>query len=352
MIVKNSILWIFILAILGFLTIHIPVVIVPFAVAFVLAYILNPMVMFFKKSLFLPRILGIILSISIFAVAFLLLLILLVPMIYNQIGLLVNKLPVYRDYLDDTLIPLVISNLERLDQQVAQSAKESFTQSVDDLLGMFVSMLNNLWSYTMATINALIMIFLIPVLLFYYMKDWDKISEHFYCLFPKNSQVFVKQIFLDIDKVLSGYIRGQLFVCFMWVVYYYIIFSLIGLDLAFILAILSGLSPLIPIIGPILAVLSTMIVGFFTFGFGPGLFYVIASHLIGAILDGIYVTPKIIGSSIGLSPVWVMFSVFTMGYILGPIGLLIGVPIAGIISVILRYATQSYKESKLYNKKK
>lgn len=350
--VKNTILWIFILTIFCMLWVHIPVVIIPFVVAFVLAYLLNPMLCFLKKKLYFPNALGIFASISIFIIAFLVLMTLLIPMIYAQIGVLVHKIPIYRDYFNESVMPFIVAKLDTIDAGIAQGARDTFSQSVDDILSVFVRMLNNLWSYTMATINVVIMIFLVPVLLYYYMKDWDKMSSHFYSLFPKNSQSYVKAIFTDIDRVLAGYIRGQLLVCFLWIVFYYIVFSLIGLDLAFILAIISGLSPLVPIIGPVIAFLSSMTAAFFTFGFAPGMLYVFIAHVLGVILDGVYVTPKIIGGSIGLSPVWIMFSVFTMGYILGPIGLLIGLPIAGIISVILKYATASYKESNLYNKKK
>lgn len=349
---KTGIIWLFVGVIGAMLWVHIPSVIVPFVTAFVLAYTLNPIMLTLNKSMKLPRGPSAVLLLLFFIVLFASLMLILIPLIYSQIAFLVKKIPVYRDFFNDRIVPYVLLKLETVDPHIASSAKDTFAQSVDDIFAIFVTMLNNIWSYTVATVNAVVTIFLIPVLLFYFLRDWDKMSKSFYDFFPKNAQTLVKSIFADINQVLSAFIRGQLLVCLFWGVYYYIGLTFIGLDLAFILSVVSGLAPIVPIAGAMVSIILTLLVGFLTFGMGHEIYYIMALQLAAIILDGTVVTPKIIGDSIGLSPVWIVFSVFTMSYIMGPIGLLIGIPIAGIISVILKYANRNYKESKLYNKKK
>ena len=349
---KTGIIWLFIGIIGAMLWAHIPSVVVPFVIAFVLAYTLNPIMLKLSKNMMIPRAISAVLLLLLFIVLFTSLMLIFVPLVYSQIAFLVKKIPVYRDFFNERVIPYLLLKLETLDPHIAESAKDTFARSVDDIFAIFVTMLNNIWSYTVATVNAVVTMFLILVLLFYFLRDWEKMSKRFYELFPKNTQTLVKSIFADINQVLSAFIRGQLLVCLFWGVYYYIGLRLIGLDLAFILAIVSGLAPIVPIAGAMISIALTLLVGFLTFGLGSELYYIMGMQLVAIILDGTLVTPKIIGDSIGLSPVWIVFSVFTMSYIMGPIGLLVGIPIAGIISVIIKYASRNYKESELYNKKK
>lgn len=348
---KAGIIWFFIALIGVILWLHLPSVVVPFIIAFIIAYILNPIMVSLHGKLDLSRGIAAVIILFGFLVIFASIMLVLVPLIYNQMSVLFKKLPIYKDFINDRIIPYILIKLESIDPSLAGSAKETVTQSVDEIFTVFVKLVNNIWSYTMATINALVMVFLIPVLLFYFLRDWEKMSSSFYEFFPKNTQTLVRSIFEDINKILSAYIRGQLLVCLFWGVYYYIALRLIGVELAFILAIISGIAPIIPIVGAVVSFVSTMLVGFFTFGMGTELLYILSIHVIGAVLDGTVITPRIIGGSIGLSPVWIVFSVLTMSYLLGAIGLLVGIPIAGIISVFLKYANLDYKQSKLYNKK-
>jgi putative permease len=278
--------------------------------------------------------------------------VLLLPLIYSQISILVSKIPIYKSYVNKEVIPYILEKLHAIDSTISISAKDALNQSVDNIFEICVVMLNNIWSYTMATINAIVMIFLIPVLLFYFLKDWEDMKFSFYDLFPTSSQKLVRNMFSDINNVLSAYIRGQLLVCLIWAIYYYITLSYIGIDLALILAVISGIAPIVPLVGAIISIAVSMLVGYFTFGFDVHLLYILSTYIVGNIIDSSLITPKIIGDSIGINPIWIVFAVLVLGYLIGPIGMLVAIPIAGIISVILKYATQDYKDSALYKKKK
>ncbi len=350
--VKTVIIWSFVAAIAVILFVHLPSVIMPFLISFLLAYALTPLLEFLQRKLPLSRTIVSAIVLCAFLVLFVLLLILLLPLIYGQISILVSKIPVYKGYLNKEIVPYILEKLHSIDSKVSISAKDAINQSIDNIFEVCITMLNNIWSYTMATIHIIVMVFLMPVLLFYFLKDWESMKSSFYDLFPTTSQKFVRNIFADINNVLSAYIRGQLLVCIIWVIYYYVGLFYIGIDLALILAVISGIAPIVPVVGSIIAVVATMLVGLFTFGFEAQLFYIALLYIVGGILDSSIVTPKIIGDSLGLNPIWIVFSVLVLGYLMGPIGMLIAIPIAGIISVILKYAKQDYKSSELYKNKK
>jgi putative permease len=350
--VKTGIIWSFIVAIFCLLFVHIPSIAWPFLISFILAYALSPLMEFLQEKFRLPRTLSACIVLSIFLVIFGLLLVLLLPLIYSQISILVSKIPIYKSYVNKEVVPYILEKLHSIDSRISISAKSALNQSVDNIFEMCVAMLNNIWSYTMATINAIVMIFLIPILLFYFLKDWEKMKFSFYDLFPTTTQKLVRNIFFDINNILSAYIRGQLLVCLIWAVYYYMALAYIGIDLALILAVISGIAPIVPVVGAIISISASMIVGYFTFGFDAYLLYILLIYVVGNIIDSALVTPKIIGDSIGINPIWIVFSVLVLGYLIGPIGMLVAIPIAGVISVILKYARQDYKDSELYKKKK
>jgi len=330
--------------------VKIPYVVIPFLISFCIAYICNPALNWLQNKTILPRS---ILSISIaliLTITFIYLIILLTPLIYSQIYILIGKIPVYKNYALEYTMPYILGKLHQIDPGIANSAKEVINQCINSLFGVFMSMAYDLWDYTIATINALVMMILIPIILFYFLRDWNKMTNSFYQLFPKKLQHFVQITFADINRVLSGYLRGQLLVCVIWIIYYYVGLKAIGLDLALILAVISGLTVMVPLIGPFISIVISLTVGYFTFGASIELSYIIALYILGNIADGSIVTPKIIGDSIGLHPLWIMFAVLLLGFIGGPLCILLAIPIAGIISVIIKSLKNEYKKSDLYNK--
>ncbi len=348
--VRISLIALFLVAIGGFLLTSTSEVVKPFIIAFILAYALNPFLKALQNKTPLPRSLLAVVVLLTFLTVFAWLIMLLIPIIYSQISLLVAKIPVYKSYVTNSLVPYVMQKIHSLDPAIASNIQDTINKEINSAFAVLISVLHNIWTYTMATISALVMLFLIPVLLFYFLRDWEKMKINFYQLFPKKSQEFVRGVFSDIDKVLAGYLRGQLLVCAIWIVYYYTGLRIIGLDIALILALISGFVPIVPLIGPLVAVTTSMLVGYLTFGLSIELTYIAGLYMVGNILDSSIVAPKIIGDSIGLSPIWIMFSVLILGFLLGPIGMLIAIPVAGIVSVILKHARRDYNKSDLYNK--
>ncbi len=213
---------------------------------------------------------------------------------------------------------------------------------------LITGLANNIWHVTKITINLFMLILLIPLILFYFLRDWLTMAKNIELLLPLKGKKKIQEILSAINCSLSAYIRGQLNVCLLLSVYYGISLSILGVDLGVLLGILSSFSIIIPFVGVFISFSLTMIVSYFTFGMVNKLFYIIIIYLIGLIVEGYILSPKIIGDKIGLHPLWIIFAVLALGNLFGFIGIFFAVPIASIIKVLFLAAIDFYKSSKFY----
>lgn len=323
-------------------------ILAPFFIAGVISYLLQPFIDHVLLRYKLSRTVVVsVISLVSFGF-FVIMAMVLLPIIYQQIALLVNKIPSYNNYLQTELMPIVSNKIHSLDPSIANKIKGSVINFVNGTLGIIKGLANNIWRYTMVTINLFILILLIPIILFYFLRDWQKMAKIIDNLLPLNGKRKIEKLLHAINSTLSAYIRGQLNVCLLLSVYYSISLSLIGLDLAVLLGIVSGLSIIIPFVGIFISFILTMIISYFTFGFSSKLIYIVIIYFIGSTVEGYILTPKIIGDKIGLHPLWIIFAVLAFGNLFGFIGIFFAVPIAGIIRILFLAAIDSYKASKFY----
>ena len=322
-------------------------ILAPFFIAFIIAYILQPLI---DNSWLKDKLPRSIVSCGVFIIflgAFILSLIILLPIIYHQISLLISKIPIYKHYLQSELAPVFTAKIHSIDPSIANKIKDSFKTIIDSAFTTIVLIINNIWSYTMATINIMTIILLVPVILFYFLRDWPKMIKTLENLLPARGKGKIREIFSSINELLSAYIRGQFNVCLLLSGFYWVGLSIIGLDSSLLLGILSGFLIIVPFIGTLISFSFTMIIGYFTWGLAK-LSYIIILYVAGYIIESYILTPKIIGDKIGLHPLWIMFAVFACGSLFGLIGIFFAIPIAGIIKVLLKFAVISYKSSKIY----
>ena len=349
--IKVSITAIFLALVTGFLCFKIPDITYPFVISFILSYLLNPLAIILRSKFGMSRfITAIIISVSLI-ILMVTALIYLVPLIYTQISALIHHIPEYESYLIHNIVPFVVEKMGAIDPQISSRLKVIADQGINGVFEVFSHAVHNVWSYTMATIHLLLFMILVPVLLFFLLRDWDAMSNGFFDLFPKYHQKFVKTLFKDIDNVLGAYLRGEMIVCSILSIYYSIGLTVIGMDFAILLGVLCGFSIILPLIGTIIVVISLASVGYFTFGFSAHMVYIGILYIFGAAVEGAALTPKIIGDSLGVSPVWIIFSVLLFGYIAGPVGILMAIPTTGVIKVILTHLKHDYQKSVLYNSK-
>ena len=345
---KTAIFWLLFIGIFisGFMLIS--EAIRPFFIAFIISYLLQPAIEFvaskFKLSNKISSIVVYLIFLSIFFTA----LTLLVPVIYGQVSTFVNNIPKYKDYFQAEILPPIMTKIYAVEPNIADKIRDSLSNFINSIFTILGSLANNFWHYTLITINIFVLFLLIPIILFYFLRDWTRIIENMKSLLPLKSRHKILGILSSINSLLAAYIRGQLNICLMLSIYYSISFSIIGIDLALLLGILTGFLVIIPFIGTLISFLLTLTVGYLTFSATTKLFYIIVVYLIGNICESYILTPKIIGDKIGLHPLWIIFSIFACGSLFGFIGIFFAIPIAGVTKILLFNIIKFYKSSRFY----
>lgn len=339
------ILGVAILAIFIWLIYLVKSVLTPFIFSLIIAYFLDPMVDKLEKSKKIKFsrigattiILGMFLTVLIIAGS------VLFPIIYSQLNSLIHTLPQYFQVFSSDFYPKVIELMNSFGFKI----EEDFAQIIGNerFVNFSHDIFNNALDSSMSFINILSLIFITPILVFYLLKDWDLLVKKINDYLPKTFSLEAKEIATDVDKTLSGYIRGQFNVCLILGLFYSIFLSISGLNFGFLIGFLTGLFSFIPYVGMICGVIIAFIVALFQWGMDINNLAIIAViFLAGQMIEGNFLTPKLIGSRIGLHPVWVIFGLFVFGNLFGFTGILVAVPLTAIFGVIIRYFALKYKK--------
>ena len=193
---------------------------------------------------------------------------------------------------------------------------------------------------------------LIPVVTFYLLRDWDLLIKGIRELLPRKIEPTVSTLASEIDEVLGAFVRGQLMVMFALGVIYTAGLWLIGLDLAFIIGMGAGLLSVVPYLGTAVGLVAAVLAAIFQF---QDLFHTIMVLLVfgaGQMLEGMVLTPKLVGDRIGLHPVVVIFAVLAGGQLFGFLGILLALPVASALNVLVRHLRDEYTKSTLYHEDK
>lgn len=323
-------------------------VLTPFLVAAVLAYIGDPLVDWLEARRF-SRTLAVTTVFLVLSLVALTLLLILVPMLERQVALLVSKLPQYLDWLQNKGLP-AISAVIGIDAtgfdlaELKQMVREQWLQSggaVKGILGVI--------SHSGMTLLAwLANLVLIPVVTFYMLRDWDILVERVHELIPRRAEETVVRLARASDEVLGAFLRGQLTVMLALGTIYTLGLWLVGLELALLIGMLAGLVSFVPYLGFIVGILTAGIAAVMQFQELLPLIYVVAVFLVGQSIEGMLLTPLLVGEKIGLHPVAVIFAVLAGGQLFGFVGVLLALPVAAVVMVLLRYTHERYVGSRLY----
>lgn len=201
----------------------------------------------------------------------------------------------------------------------------------------------------MGIINVVVLMVITPVVAFYLLLDWDRMVAEIDKLLPRDHAPTVRQIARDIDATLSSFIRGQGTVCLILGTYYAVALMVIGLQFGLIVGFIAGLITFIPYIGALVGGALAIGLGLFQFwGEWWTLAGVAAIFFAGQFLEGNILTPKLVGSSVGLHPVWLLFALSAFGALFGFVGMLVAVPVAAALGVVARFAVSQYQQGRLY----
>ena len=188
-----------------------------------------------------------------------------------------------------------------------------------------------------------------PVVAFYLIYDWHRMIATADSWVPVNQRETVRQLAREVDAAIAGFVRGQTAVCLILGSFYAVALTLSGLNFGLLIGLISGVITFIPYVGSMTGLTLAMAVAVAQFWPQWGsILEVLAIFLVGQFLEGNLLSPKLVGESVGLHPVWLIFALLAFGYLFGFVGLLVAVPLAATIGVLMRFALQRYRESMLY----
>ena len=210
-------------------------------------------------------------------------------------------------------------------------------------------LLQTVLSSAMSIINLVMLFVIVPVVAFYLLFDWDRMVAAIDDVLPRDHAPVIRRLASDVDRTMASFIRGMGTVCLILGTYYALALMLVGLQFGLIVGFVAGLLTFIPYLGAILGGVLAIGLALFQFwGDWLSLGLVAAIFVIGQVIEGNVLTPKLVGKSVGLHPVWLIFSLSVFGTLFGFVGMLVAVPVAAAIGVLTRFVIYTYKESKLY----
>jgi predicted PurR-regulated permease PerM len=338
--------WIAVILVLVLLLWLLHQVLLPFVVGAALAYLLDPLANRLVKH-GMSRLVAALVILAGFVVVFAGVFVLVAPVLGNQIVAFADHVPTYVQRLQS-----LVSEHSWLQGLIGDTANSS--EAVRNILSKSLSYvtvaLSALWTRGEALISIFSLLVITPVVAFYLLADWDRVIKSFDDLVPLRQRETVHMLVSDINKALSGYVRGQLLVCVILGIYYAIGLTVAGLSFGVLIGAVSGFLTFIPYVGSLTALVVS-------FGVALAQFYpdwthiliIIGIVLVGQFLEGNVLSPKLVGESVGLHPVWLIFALLACSSLFGFVGLLLAVPLAAAAGVLTRFGLARYRASPLYS---
>ncbi len=326
-------------------------ILTPFVLALALAWLGDPLVDRIEAN-GRSRNTGVLLVFAAMILTITAALLILVPMIERQISTLIAAVPQAQQWLMQTAIPWFEqkTGLEVM-QWMDPDRLIDWVRSHWEQAGGFAKTFFGYVSRSgFAMVTWVVNILLLPILAFYFLRDWDKLIERVASMIPRNHIGTISKLARESDEVLGAFVRGQFLVMIALGVVYAAGLSLVGLKLGLLIGLIAGLISFIPYLGAttgvVLAIAAALVQ---SQGFDLKLLLLVGVvFTVGQLLESYVLTPRIVGDKIGLHPVAVIFAVMAGGQLFGFLGMLLALPVAAVSNVLLRYAHQRYRESDLY----
>lgn len=345
---RNIVFWLAALVVcVGLLWLLSPILL-PFVLGMAIAYLLDPLNRRLTKR-GMSRLLASFIILATFALAFVILLLLVTPPLIKQLSAFIDNAPAYAQRLQNLLSDPNYPWLKHIVGDNLGSTDKSVGDVISQAMGYFTGFLASLWSKGQALISIFSLMIITPVVAFYLGCDWDRIVSSVDRLIPLQQRDTVRKLAHEIDASISAYVHGQSGVCLILGSYYAVALTLTGLSFGFLIGVVSGLISFIPYVGSLTGLVISLCVAVAQFFPDWGRIVIVAAVvLFGQFLEGNVLSPKLVGHSVGLHPVWLMFALFAFSYLFGFVGLLLAVPLAAAAAVLIRFAIQRYLTSPLY----
>jgi predicted PurR-regulated permease PerM len=324
-------------------------VLMPFAAGLVLAYLLDPLAARLER-LGLGRLGATLFILVVFVALFVALLVVIVPLLATQIVQFLERAPGYVTRLQALLTERGEPLLERIGgEKVLADLQKSLGDVVTKGASWLGAFLAGLWSGGQALVGIVSLLVITPVVTFYLLLDWDDMIAKVDSWVPVNQRDAVRTIARDMDGAISGFLRGQTLVCLILGAIYAVGLFAVGLNFGVLIGLTAGLISFIPYIGSLLGLIVATAVALAQFWPDwTSVALVLGVFGVGQFIEGNILQPKLVGDTVGLHPVWLMFALLAAGSLFGFLGLLLAVPVAVAIGVLTRFALAQYLQSPLH----
>nr|WP_210272769.1 AI-2E family transporter [Chthonobacter rhizosphaerae] len=323
-------------------------VLLPFVAGMALAYLLDPVADRLER-LGLSRLIATILMLVLFVVLAVLLLIVVVPVLGNQLAGFMARLPDYMNRLQGFVNETAGARITELLRLSPEEVKGSLGEIVNQGAGWTMRIFSSIWNGGQALLSVVSLLVVTPVVAFYMLLDWDRMVATVDGWLPRDHQQTIRQLAREMDQGVSNFVRGQVAVSTLLGLFYAVGLTLTGLNFALLIGMFAGIISFIPYVGSIIG--GGIAIGVAIVQFYPDWTWVLvvaAVFAVGQFIEGNILQPKLVGGSVGLHPVWLMFALFAFGTLFGFVGMLIAVPAATAVSVLMRFGLEQYMASPLY----
>ena len=345
---RQVMFWIAALALMAALLWLLGEILLPFVVGMALAYLLDPVANRLERY-GMPRIVAAFAIMGLFVLAFILLVLLIAPMLGAQLAAFINNVPGYVNRLQHLLAESNLPWLQRIGLESLKGPEKGIGDLVSQGMGWLTTFLASLWSGGRTLVSIFSLAVVTPVVAFYLICDWHRMVGTIDTWVPVPYRETVRQLSREIDAAIAAFVRGQTAVCLLLGSFYALSLSLVGLNFGLLIGLVSGIISFIPYVGSMTGMVLAM--GVAVAQFWPDwslILTVLGIFLVGQFIEGNVLAPKLVGESVGLHPVWVMFAMFAFGYLFGFVGLLLAVPLAAAVRVIVQFSLGHYQQSALY----
>jgi predicted PurR-regulated permease PerM len=345
---RQALFWLLALA-LFFLLLHLlSGMLLPFVAGFGIAYLLAPLVAWLTRWR-LPRGLASVAVLLLFILLLVAVILLIVPVLELQAAQLVRAAPALAGFVREEAQHLLDLAQEQLPPDQVQKAQEMIGSWTGAALGWVAGLLQGLLTRGLAIANVLALLLITPLVAFFMLRDWPTIVAKCDELLPRAYAATIREQMRLVDATISGYIHGQALVSLIIGIYYAIALSIVGLNFAFILAIVVGILSFIPYVGEAVGVLLALGLAAMQWGTWGKLVVVAVIFVVGHLLAADFLQPKLIGSRVHLHQVWVIFALLAFAQLFGFLGVLLALPAAAVTGVVVRFALSRYRQSALYD---
>ncbi len=322
-------------------------VLVPFVAAMAVAYFLDPAADKLEdwgcSRMWATTIITVIFFLLLIAVFMLV-----VPVLARQLFEFSKNLPGYLEGFQTWITGLVQQVEARVPSEGFARIRDAISEYGGQAIQWLGTLLGGIWSGGMALANVLSLLFITPVVCFYLLRDWDKMTAKINGWLPREHADTIREQFREIDRTLAGFVRGQGLVCLSLGLYYAIGLTLAGLQFGLIVGLIAGILSFIPYVGSLFALVAAAGLAAAQHGDLLSVGIVVGIVLIGQFVEGNFLSPKLVGDRVKLHAVWIIFALLAGGTLLGFTGILLAVPVAAVIGVLSRFALRNYLESPIY----